>query len=257
MKNKKVKTAVPALDKTIKVLDIVSDNEPMSAAEITRRAEMPRSSAHTLLSALVEQKLLYRTPEQRYVLGGKIMHWVNGFLEQQSVVNIFQNELKNYPTLLSFSITLTYLDDYEVVCLSCRNGNSKLGFTFRLGLRLPAGFAATGKAILSTLDNSQVEEKFSNVSWYETLTPYSVRSCGELVDELNTTRIRGYSIDDRQIRDGMFCVGVPVFDHTKTATHGIAISIQKSEAEQGFVDFLGEQLADLGEAVSHSLGYRR
>lgn len=249
------KTAVPALDRSVNILNIVCHNNYLSAAEITKMAKLPRSSAHTLLTALVEQGLLYKTPEQRYTMGGHIMHWANGFLEQKSIVKIFQNEVLYQPLLSRFSLTLTYLDNTEVVCMACHNGDERLGFTFRLGLRLPAGFAATGKAMLSTISDKEVQALYQD-AWHEPLTHQSSASCKALLSELSQTRKRGYSIDDREIRDGMFCIGVPIFDHTHEAKYGLALSMQKMDAKDETVEAMGNFLRKMAVKISNDLGYR-
>lgn len=257
MKKKKIldrKTAVPALDRSIAILNKVSEaTKPMTAAEITRELSLPRSSAHTLLGALVEQGLLYKNAEQRYVLGTHLMHWASGFLHQQDIVSAFQNEIVTLPELSQFSLTLSLLEGNEVIYIACRNSNERLGFTFQIGLRLPAAYSATGKALLSTLDTQKVAELFEN-HWQDALTPYSTANYETLLKRLEETRQRGFSIDDREIRDGMFCIGVAVFDHTNTARNGIALSMQKADATPETVERLGQQMCALAENLSRRLG---
>lgn len=249
-----IKTAVPALDRSTAIIDFVGgQHTPPTAAEITKQLDIPRSSGHTLLAALVTQGLLHKNPEQRYTLGARIMHWGSTFLSQKNIVTTFQNDIVTSPELLPFSLTLTFREGREVVCMACRNGTAPLGFTFSVGLRLPAGFAATGKAMLSTLPNSAVKSLYQRY-WHEAMTPYSIDSCKTLLDELDDTRKRGYSIDDRQIRDGMYCIGVPIFDHNNEAHHGIALSMQKAEATPALISTLGEALNQFANELSRQMG---
>ncbi len=248
------KTAVPALDRSIAIVNTVCHaTTPLTAAEITRILALPRSSAHTLLAALVEQGLLSKNTQQRYFLGTHLMHWASGFLRQQDIVSAFQNEVVTLPELSQFSLTLSMLEDTEVICMACHNGDEHLGFTFQIGLRLPAAFAATGKALLSTMSDDEVKARFSNYD-FKGLTPYSTANYATLIKALKTTRQRGYSIDDREIRDGMFCIGVAVFDHTNRARNGIALSMQKAEATPKTVKRLGKQLTILAKNLSQQLG---
>ncbi len=251
---KTCKTNVPALDRSAAILDFVSTcGQPPSAADITRELQLPRSSAHGLIVALVTHGLLHKNTESRYTISGRVMRWANGFLVQQNVVPLFNTEIASRPTLSAYSLTLTCRDGRDVVCLACHNGNSRLGFTFHMGLRLPVGFAATGKAMLSTENDITVKQLLEQY-WHTPLTPHSAESCQVLLKELAETRKRGYSIDDRQIRDGMYCIGVPVFDHSQTARYGIALSMQKADADPEMIDELGKALRESANDLSQRLG---
>ena len=41
-------------------------------------------------------------------------------------------------------------------------------------------------------------------------------------------RGRGYSIDDEGVREGVYCIGAPVFDAAGQAVAGIGVCIQKA-----------------------------
>ncbi len=252
--NNTPKTSAPAVDKSVAILDFVSACEqPPSAADITRELLLPRSSAHGLITTLVTHGLLHKNTESRYTISGRVMQWANGFLTQQNVVPLFNTEIASRPALSAYSLTLTCRDGRDVVCLACHNGNSRLGFTFHMGLRLPVGFAATGKAILSTESDIDVK-KLLGENWHTPLTPHSTKNCQALLEELAQTRTRGYSIDDRQIRDGMYCIGVPVFDHSQTARYGIALSMQKADANPTLIEQLGKTLRQSADELSQRLG---
>ncbi len=248
------KTRVPALDRSVAILDFVSACEtPPSASDITRSLDLPRSSAHGLIGALVTHGLLHKNTESRYTMSGHVMAWTNGFLAQQDIVPLFNSEIVISPDLAAYSLTLTCRDGRDVVCLACHNGASRLGFTFHTGLRLPVAFAATGKAILSTEDDRNVIALFKD-AWPAPLTPHSVANCDLLLAELAEARQRGYSIDDRQIRDGMYCIGVPVFDHNQYARYGIALSMQKADADTMSMDEVGLTLRRHADELSQRLG---
>lgn len=248
------KTVVPALDRSVAILELVSQsNQSLTAAEIVRTLAIPRSSGHAILAALVEHNLLHKSIEQRYTLGSQVMHWAGNFLAHQDIVTAFQNEIITVPELSRFSLTLSIRQEHEVICLACRNGNEQLGFTFSIGLRLPAGFAATGMATLSTLTDTEVRDLYDSY-WHPAMTKNSMPNCNALVHELAVVRQRGYSIDDCYIRDGMFCIGVPVFDHTNRANNGIALSMQKIEENPEQTQLLGQQLRNMADNLSRRLG---
>ncbi len=249
-----LKTSVPALDRSVQILNYVSGcKHPPSAAEITRHLRLPRSSAHALIAALTAHGLLHKNSEMRYTISGQVMSWANGFLAQQDVVSLFNTEIVTCPELSAYSLTLTCLDEGDVVCLACHNGNSRLGFTFHMGLRLPAIFAATGKAMLSSRPDKTIKPLFERYK-DKPLTPHSVSDYQTLLNTLSQTKQRGYSIDDREIRDGMFCIGAAVFDQSHQARYGIALSMQKTESGADVVANLGKILRRSADNLSQRLG---
>lgn len=255
--NNTVKTAVPALDRAVSVLDFVSRQlTPPTAADIGNALNIPRSSAHALLAALVAHDLLFKNQMQRYRLGAQPLRWAGDFIDHQDMITSFQNQVLSVPALAPYSLSLTYRDETEVVCMACRNGDGRLGFSFSTGLRLPAGFAATGKAMLSTLTDDAVRALYAD-SWHEALTAHSAKDCESLLQDLNETRQRGYAVDNGEIRAGMFCIGVPIFDHTNRANNGVALSMPDSEADDATITQLGESLAQLADLLSRRLGAAR
>lgn len=153
--------SVPALRRAVRILDFISsaEGEP-NAAEIVRALGIPKSTAHGLLSVMVELRLLNRLQDGGMRLGPHTMRWASSFLAQQDIVAEFQRHFEQSSDLSDYTVTLTVLDGREVVYLSCRNSERPLGFTFRIGMRLPAVFTATGKAQLGTLSDTELAELY-------------------------------------------------------------------------------------------------
>jgi len=246
--------SVPALRRAVRVLDFVGNSElAPSAADITRTLGLPKSTAHGLIGAMVEEGLLSRTPSNAFRLGPALLRWAGKFVSDQDLVGEFRQHMAEAPTLDRYTITLSMLDGPDVVYVACRNSSAPLGFTFRMGMRLPAAFTATGKAILSTMPDSIVADLYSTF-WPKALTARSAPNLEALSEGLKTTRQRGYSIDDGEIREGMVCVGASVRDATGNTVGGVAVSMLESEATPDTVERIGATLINLGSALSRRLG---
>jgi len=249
--------SAPALRRAVQILDLVSESvNPPTFTDIVTLLGLPKSSVHGLCATLVELGLLHRSDAGTYLLGPHTMSWANGFLRQTNLVTEFQQLLNERRELNQFTVTLTVLEGTQVIYLACANSNTALGFTFRIGMRLPAPFTATGKAMLSTLSDRDVCLRFST-QWPELLTPHSVATRDELLAELATTRQRGFSIDDGQIRDGMLCIGTPVYDFSGKAIAGLAVSMLEIEATPEAIDSTGLALMDISQSLSARMGNHR
>lgn len=246
--------SVPALRRAVRVLNFVGSSElAPSAADITRTLDIPKSTAHGLIGAMVEEGLLSRTPSNAFRLGPALMRWAGQFVSDQDFVGEFRQLMSEMPSLDRYTITLSMLDGVDVAYLACRNSSAPLGFTFRMGMRLPAAFTATGKAILSTMSDSKVADLYSSF-WPAALTPRSTPTLIALLQDLKKTRQRGYSVDKGEIREGMVCIGASVKDATGSATGGIAVSMLESEVTPDTLERAGVTLVSLASTLSKRLG---
>lgn len=246
---------VPALRRAVRILDLVSRSPgTLTAAEVTRVLDLPKSTAHGLLAVMTELDLLARSADGTLRIGPHSLRWANGFLSHLDIVSTFNDHLAQRHDLDPYTVTLTVREGGEVVYIGCRNSAQPLGHTFRIGMRLPAPFTATGKILLSDLGPGELRMLFSQFP--QPLTSRSVAGLSQLEEELALTRTRGYSIDDGQIREGMICIGAAIRDYSGAASAGIAISLIRSEASDQKIACLGEELRTTAEALSEKLGYR-
>ncbi|MDF7658968.1 IclR family transcriptional regulator [Erwiniaceae bacterium L1_54_6] len=247
---------VPALRRAVTIMDLVAaSGDGLTAAEITRHLALPKSTAHGQLNVLTELGLLVRTADGTFRLGPHLMRWADGFLSQMDIVALFREYFASDSALEGYTITLTVLDRDEVVYISCRNSDKPLGHTFRIGMRLPAPFTATGKMLLSRLNDDQLNALF-NAHFPAPMTAASVQNLAELKQELATIRERHFSIDNGQIHAAMTCVGAAIYDHSGRAVAGIATSFLSSEAGAGLIDILGEKMRCAALALSRQCGYQ-
>lgn len=225
------KTTVPALDKSIRILDLLAQTaEPMSGADIAKSLNLPRSSVHGLLAALTANGLLDKSSERHYVLGPHLLYWARNFLVRQDIVAEFYRAISDMPELSPYTLTLSVLNHNQVVYLACKNSDLPLGLTFQAGMQLPAVFTATGKILLSTMSDSQIAKLCTELP--PPYTERSIRSFSQLQQEIQQARAKGYAVDDGQLRLGMICYGVAVPNPRGTVRYGLAASLIAQEAQK-------------------------
>jgi len=253
-----IKSTSPAVVRAVQVLDaIAAAAEPLSLADLTRLIGAPKSSLHGMCDTLVQLQLLKRLPGGAMALGPHVMSWANAFLSQTQIAEEFRTLWDQTDAFHDATVTLSMLDGAEVVYLACQNGDLPLGVTFRIGMRLPAPYTATGKAMLSTVPTAEVRHLFST-GMPAPLTRASVPTAQALIDELDQVRSLGYSIDNGQMRDGMTCFGAPVFDATRARAVGaIAVSYLTSEIDAPTGERIGTQVRALADELSSRLGAGR
>lgn len=245
---------VPALERGARILDIVAkSHEGLTASEVARRLSVAKSSVHGLCSTLVELNLLVRKSDQTYQLGPHIMRWANAFARKSDVATEFATIWDEGTQLPGATITLSVLEGMEVVYIAARNSEMTPVFDFRIGMRLPAPFTATGKAFLSYMSDFEVRRLLAD-NFPEPLTPHSVVDLPSLLEELEACRCRGYSIDDQQVEEGMVCFAASVLNSKNRPIAGVAVSLPKDEysAEEEFT--IIRNVKDIAKKLSLRLG---
>lgn len=217
---------VPAVERAVRILDLVAraDSAPNLSA-ISRELGIAKSTTHGLCNTLVEMNLLARRPDQSFELGPHVMRWSNAFMRNSDVATEFARLWDQETGLPGATITLSVLEGAEVVYIAARNSSvSQSLIDFRAGMKLPAAFTATGKAILSHMSELEVRRLYPS-GLPEPRTSHSVRSVGHLIEELRQVRRDNYSLDDQQVAEGLLCFGAAVLDSSNRPIAAIAVSV--------------------------------
>lgn len=249
------KNLAPAVMKAAQILDVFAQsNAPISLAELARTVDLPKSTLHTLCNTLVHLRLLNRLDTGQMSFGPHVMTWANAFLSRSDVTQEFFSVWNEVNALPQETITLSVLDGDSVIYIACRNGSRPLGVTFRIGMRLPAPYTATGKAMLSTVPEREIRALYSD-DWPQPLTPAGTPDLAAFLDEMREVRDRGFSVDDGEVREGMHCFGAPVFDSTGgRAVAGVAVSMLSQEITPETELAAGNAIRQIADRLSKRLG---
>lgn len=246
---------VPAVERGTRILDLVARSKTYpSLSEIARELDIAKSSAHTLCNTLISLELLIKRPDQTFKLGPHVMRWSNAFVQQSDVAAEFATLWDQETELPGATITLSVLEDDEVVYIAARNSavSSSL-IDFRAGMRLPAAFTATGKAFLSHMSDFEVRRLFGK-GLPAPRTPNSVRSIEALIDEVNEARQNGYTCDNEQVVEGIICFGASVLDSRNRPIAGVAVSLPAERLSDQEKQRIISNVQRITKELSHRMG---
>ncbi len=246
---------VPALERGMRILDLVARSKShVSLSALSRELQIAKSTAHTLCTTLVQLELLIRRPDQNFQLGPHVMRWANAFTQQSDVATEFATLWDRETELPGATITLSVLQEDEVVYIAARNSEASASrINFRAGMRLPAAFTATGKAFLSHLSDFEVRRMFSR-GMPAPRTPKSVQSLDVLLEELATVRKNGFSFDNEQVAEGVVCFGASVLDFHNHPIAGIAVSFPAERLSEEEKTKLVTNVRGIAARLSHRMG---
>lgn len=244
---------VPALERGARILDFVAAAETApNAAEICRHVGIAKSSAHGLLGTLCELGLLVRRGDQSYAIGPHVARWGEAFERQADVGREFARIWDEATTQPGATITLSVLDGTDVVYIGARNSGRTPWVDFRVGMRLPAVFTATGMAIMSRMTNAEILERLPG-GLPAPITPFSVTTVNALLENVAEARAKGYSTDRQQTREGMICLGAPIMNAQGRAIAGVAVSFPAEDLE-AVHDRLALEVREIAQTLSLRMG---
>ena len=214
-----------SIQRAVAVLKYFADHDGEQTAPVLARAlDLSPGTVLRIVKALAAAGLLARNPvTESYHLGSgsvllgqaaqrafgldralPVLEQVN--LETQESVNLAVREAGESVVMLRVQCTLP------------------LRFEQFTGARFPLYTTASGKAMLAFSPDAPAYVA-SLPGELARLTPHTLRSPAALVEQLDATRRRGYSIDAEENVEGVRCVGAPVVDVTGQAQAAVVIQV--------------------------------
>lgn len=248
------KATVPSVLKAARLLDqIAASRDALTLGEIAARLELPKSSTLALCTSLAVSGLLKRYEDGTYHLGTRVVDLAHAYLVRTDVAKEFAQALDALKVFDEEGAVLAVRDGTDVVYMACRNGNLPVGVSYRIGMRLPASCTATGKALISTLGDSEVKALYRGKRLPQ-LTANSCTTVGALLDDLHAIRERGFAMDNEETRDGMCCIGVPIGEPLDgPAIAAVAVSMLKGTDTEAKREKAVETLKELAQMLLHRL----
>lgn len=211
--------------KALRILEeVVSNDGPMSVAQLSTNLDYSKPTTHRIATFLEEFGFLEREP------GGR------RFVESQRLIDLSLTVLlsaaqrPNRHGILNWVVEQTgetcnfgIMHRGELVYLDRVEAEWPLGLRFEPGSRVPLHCTAIGKLFLSMLPSESRETLLKTIR----LTKYTDNTLVDpnaLQASLEQIRKQGVSVDNQEFMYGVVCVAVPVYDADGKLRAGLAIS---------------------------------
>ena len=245
------------LDRVMQILDCFTNETPeLSFSELAERLDLNRSTLYRLIEATRSHGLTEIDPETgKYHLGLRLFELGTlavGRLElQRSAIPVLEKLVDQ----TGETAHLCVLDGSDVVYVAKVESRHTLRIPSSVGRRNPAYCTGVGKAILAFLPEEELAAFLKNTR-LRPLTKKTIVSTAELEKQLKTTRMRGYSVDDQEIDEGIRCVGAPVRDHNGQVVAAVSIAGPSIRITKSKLPSLAARVQEAGARISEQLGYR-
>lgn len=214
---------VVGADRVLAVLIELADRpHGASLDELAAAMRSPKSTIHRALASLRKAGLASQIGRGAYVIGDEFFRLAfNNYAERPEAARITP-VLEALSSRFRETAHYAVLDGADVVYRAKTDPPGEaVRLTSVIGGRNPAYRTAVGKLLLShrLTDRAELRDLLGRAA-LEPHTPHTITDIGQLWDELQVTRGRGYALDDQENEVGVNCIAVPAPPDTRNPPIG-------------------------------------
>lgn len=213
--------AVPSLRKAVAILDLIGRRGSQTFSAIQRSLDLPKSTTHQLIKALVDVGALHGLHDGGYVLGAKLSELGALAMDQRLIDRVALRHLETLANASGLYSVITTLEGCHAVGLAAALPSESATLAGCNGARLSLNHSAVGKALLAHLDDNDGTRLMSDIDWTQA-TATSIADIESMLRELDEVRRRGWALDDCEAREDQRCIAAPVFDGRNRVVAAIA-----------------------------------
>jgi IclR family transcriptional regulator, acetate operon repressor len=207
-----------------RILDVVGKTkEPAHLSEICRSVELPRPTVFRVLSVLERAGLVGRHADGRHFGKSQILSPVAraALLNRDSQATRRQ-VLEELVVEVGHTCNLTIPNGNSVMYLDRIERGWPLESSMHPGALLPLYASACGKLFLSYMA-VQARDKFVKHCPLVQITGNTLTDPDRLKQEFIRIREAGYSLDNEEYLAGVYCLAVPIYNHSGRLVAAVAM----------------------------------
>jgi DNA-binding IclR family transcriptional regulator len=198
------------LIKASSILDyLAGKKEPQPLNVIAQATGLTSSTALKILDTLLLIGYVKKDPDtKRFKLGSALIKYANQYLANLDISKITYPYLKELQKQFDETVHLGILEDQEILTVNkFETQKSIVCLNSKIGLTKPLYCSAMGKAVLAELpENEQID--YINKVELKPFTENTITDRETLLKQLQEIKRNGYSIDDNEHEQDVYCFGV-------------------------------------------------
>lgn len=246
---------VAAVINAFHIIEMLSENDSLGVAEITKALGGSKTTVHRLIQSLVEVGMVSQDNEsKRYKLTCRLFELGSKVFGNSNLVQAANGPMTRLNDLTEETVHLGVMETHVMVYLHKLDSKHTLRLASRVGKIAPLHCTALGKVMLAWKAPHQLASILPELN-YEVRTPNTIRTPEEFEEHLKQVRKQGYSVDQEENEAGVVCFAVPVFNFDGQTVAGLSVSVPKFRLEESGNEMIIEQLINTGREVSQNLGF--
>ena len=242
--------------KMMSILDCFSSLErKLSVAEIAKRTNMPRGTAHRIIRTMRDVGLMEQERQRdQYRLGMKLFELGTTVLANMDLHREAQSSVESLTRVSGEIVHLSVFDGIHSTVINRTDPEGKRVNTLFVLESSPAHATSSGKAALAFQPQAAID-KFLSLG-LRRISPNTITDPQVLLAELESIRANGYALDNEELTPGTKCVGAPIRNASGRVFAAISVSGPARRFTPERIEAFSDLVMHYAEAISAQLGYR-
>ncbi|MFC6825150.1 IclR family transcriptional regulator [Halopelagius fulvigenes] len=194
----------------LNIVDILQRRDDAGVTELANELGHSKSTVHSHLRTLEEREMIVREGDG-YRLSLRILDMATHVRDQIGNYDVIENEVESLAAETG-EIAQFGIEEFGRVSYLCKaTGNRSVETASRVGTQQPIHSTSLGKSVLAYLPEEERDAIVEGVDFVR-MTPHTITSRADFLEELEAVRERGYALDDEENIEGLRCVAAPVRD---------------------------------------------
>ena len=245
---------VQALDRGLTLLRELAKARNITLSDLATRTEIPTSSTHRILSTLQKHGFVeFDETSQEWMIGIEAFRIGNTYLVRTNLVEAARKTLRDLMEETGETANLAIADKGDVVFVDQVETHNPIRAFFRPGTRGHMHSSGIGKVLLAHFPQREVE-KIIHTRGQPEFTEKTLTTREDLLTDLKTIRLRGWSIDDEERYSGMRCVASAIYNTFGETIAGISVSGPTIRLPDHVITELGPKVKKAADDVTTAIG---
>ncbi|MCR6671296.1 IclR family transcriptional regulator C-terminal domain-containing protein [Devosia ginsengisoli] len=250
----KGKVFVEAFARGLRVIEAFgSDARRLSVAQVAKRADIDRAVARRLLYTLLELGYL-KTDGKQFELTPLVLRLGFSFISSVDLGGRIQPYLDQLSQRVQESVSVTVLMGTEITYVARSDGAARpVNFVALTGSSLPVSATSSGRLLLSTLPDEEVEKVLREAPIVK-YTPSTVLDRNELLKIVQQSRIDGWAVVEEELEIGLVSGSVLLRSRSGVDVAALNVSSHRSRSDRRrMVEDLIPQLRQTADSLQELL----
>jgi DNA-binding IclR family transcriptional regulator len=250
---KAAKSSIQVIERMMSLLSALARHStPVNLKQLATETRLHPSTAHRILSVMVDSRLVDRIEPGTYRLGIRLLELGSLVKSRISVRQEALPHMQNLHQELGETVTLSIRNDDEMVYIERISGNSSMMRVVQIiGARAPLHITAVGKLFLAQ-DGTDKCADYTRRTGLPRFTDNTYTDPDGLAKELEKIRRQGYAFDNEEAEKGVSCIGAGIYNDDGRLVAGLSVSAPADRLNKAWA----VQVCQTAEKISHAIGHQ-
>lgn len=246
---------VQSVDRAISVLEILARRGEAGVSEVAAEIAVHKSTAFRLLASLESRGLVEQADDRgKYRLGFGIVRLAGAVSARMDVTRHGRPVCERLAASIGETVNIAVAQAAHAVNLDQVRGPAAVTAHNWVGHLTPLHATSSGKVLIAWSHPAGLPELLGPDP-LAAFTPATVRTLGDLAEDLAVVRDRGYAVTLEEYEVGLNAVAAPIRDHLGVVVAAVSASGPAYRFTEARMHETAGVLIDGGQEISRRLGH--